>query len=321
MFYLVLLKDACRRWYADNTFRTGAALAFYTVFSLAPLVLIALAIAGAAFDRQEAERQLLNEIRYTAGDKVADALAATMEFGKRGAGNVEMTLVSAAMLLFAATAVFVQLQDALNTIWGVKARVSRDWVGMLRDRAASFAIVIMIGFLLLVSLILSAVLHAISTWAVHVPSGLGFWQAIDWLVSFGLITIVFAATYKLLPDVELRWKPVWAGAALTALLFEAGKYLIGLYLTRSSWISAYHAAGSLIVILVWVYYSSQIFLFGAEVTCVYACRTGECPKPKAHAEPVTEEARAREGMERQRPAGKLAPRSESAGSPIGLPGA
>ena len=307
VFYLTLLKDAFWRWYQDNTFRLGAALAYYTVFSLAPIVLIAVAVAGVVFGRQQAQQRVIDEVNTAAGEQVASAVSAMLQFTQQGGVGLGSTLFSVGILVFAATAVFAQLQDALNTIWGVKARANQGWTGMVKDRLWSFTIVLVIGFLLLVSLVMSAALRAASQYAAswNLPGGTYLWQTVDWLVSFALVTGLFAAIYKFLPDVEIEWRDVWVGAAMTAALFALGKYLIGTYLAQSSWISAYNAAGSLVVILLWVYYSSQIFLYGAELTYVYADRTGKALKTKAHAEPVTEEARAREGMERQPTAGTL----------------
>jgi membrane protein len=199
------------------------------------------------------------------------------------------------MLLLGATAVFAQLQDALNTIWRVKPREGRAWLGVIKDRFWTFMIVLSIGFLLLGSLLISIGLSAVTEFlpAAYHPN-LYFWRALDWLVSFGLVTTLFAMIYKLLPDVELEWRDVWVGAAVTAVLFTIGRYLIGLYLAHSSWISAYGAAGSLVIVLLWVYYSSQVFLFGAEFTYVWANESGKPLVPRANAEPATEEARARQ---------------------------
>ena len=313
MFYLKLVKDSFWRWYEDNTFRLGAALAYYTVFSLAPTVLIAVMVAGMIFGRQAAEQRVISEVHNTAGERVASAVSAMVEFTQQEETGWGSTLFSAVILIFAATAVFAQLQDALNTIWGVKARANRGWTGMVKDRLWSFTIVLVLGFLLLVSLVMSAALRALSQYAntASWPGGQQLWQVMDWLISFALITGLFAAIYRFLPDVEIQWRDVWVGAAMTAGLFALGKYVIGMYLAQSNWISAYNAAGSLIVVLLWVYYSSQIFLFGAEMTYLYANRTGRPLKTKLHAEAVTEEARAREGMER-RPTGGTTEQSQRA---------
>jgi membrane protein len=305
-----LLKAAFWRWWGDNTFQLGAALAYYTVFSLAPVVLIALAIAGLFFEEKTARAELLREINNnnTVGSRVGQAIGSIMEYAQdKGTGKFA-TAVSLVILFFGATSVFAQLQDALNTIWGVKRKQGTGWWTTLRDRFWSFTVVLGIGFLLLVSLVLSAALSALAGLVTRfdLPGGVYLWQGLNWLVSFGLITLLFAMIYKLLPDAKIEWGDVWVGAAVTALLFALGKYLMGLYLGRSSWISAYGAAGSLIVVLIWVYYSSQIFLFGAEFTYVYASGTSKPLVPKENAEAATDEARARQEMN-----GKPAARSST----------
>lgn len=301
MVLVNLLKAAFWRWWDDNTFRLGAALAYYTTFSLAPIVLISVAIAGLVFGEGTARTQLLSEINNTLGSRVGQAIGDIAQYTQdTGTGGVA-TAISLVVLLFGATGVFAQLQDALNTIWGVQRRQGLGLWQSVKDRFWSFTVVLGIGFLLLVSLIFSAVLAALSRWLTPsaLPGSTYLWQAVNGLLSFGLVTVLFALIYKLLPDIKIAWGDVWVGAVMTALLFTLGKYLISLYLGQSSWISAYGAAGSLIVVLLWVYYSSQIFLFGAEFTYVYASRSGKPLIPKENTEPVTEEARARQGMARQ----------------------
>jgi YihY family inner membrane protein len=232
---------------------------------------------------------------------VGDAIGSVTDYARKGGGGSLATLFGMTILFFGATSVFAQLQDALNTIWGVKPADETTWTSAIKDRLWSFAVVLGIGFLLLVSLVLSAALAAAAQFLTPstLPGGAYLWQALNWFVSFGLVALLFALIYKLLPDAQIEWSDVWVGAAVTALLFACGKYLIGLYLGRSTWISAYGAAGSLVVVLLWVYYSSQIFLFGAEFTYVYANQAGKPLRPKRNAEPVTEEARARQGMARR----------------------
>jgi membrane protein len=291
-----LLKDTFWRWWNGNTFLLGAALAYYTVFALAPVVVIALAIAGVFFDKQSAHTGLLREINNTVGDQVGKAIASVIDDTQDGSTGVLATIVAIVMLILGASSVFVQLQEALNTIWGVQRKAGTGWWTTLTDRFWSFTIVLVLGFLLLVSLVLSAGLAALAKLLEpsDLPGSTYLWQALNWLISFGLITLLFALIYKLLPDTQIDWSDVWVGAAVTALLFDIGKYLIGMYLGRSSWISAYGAAGSLVIILLWVYYSSQIFLFGAEFTYVFANHKGKPLIPKENAEPATQEARDRQ---------------------------
>jgi membrane protein len=315
--FFELLRAAFWRWYADNTFRLGAALAYYTVFSLAPIILIVVGIAGLVFGEEAARARLLEEIDNTVGSQVGEAIAATSQHIQDTESGLWATIISVVMLFFGATGVFAQLQDALNVIWGVKPREDRTWFDSVKDRFWSFSVVLGIGFLLLVSLVISTLLSALTRFVTPtmIPGNIYVWQVLNWLVSFGVVTLLFAMIFKLLPDAKIEWREVWVGAAVTAALFAIGRYLIGLYLGQSAWISGYGAAGSLVVILLWVYYSSQILLFGAEFTYVYANRDGKPLVLKETAEPVTEEARARQGMPRtlERPAvdaGELSKNSE-----------
>jgi len=293
-----LLKEAVRRWYEDNSFQLGAALAFYTVFSLAPVVLLAIAVGGMIFGREGARQQLTQEIAELAGPYVSEAFNETARAIAESGSGLLATAVSIVILLVGATTVFGQLQESLNTIWGVKARPGLGILNYLKDQLWSFAMVLGIGFVLLVSLVISAVLAGLGRWLEPsvLPGGVYFWQVVHWLASFLVATLLFAMIYKFLPAVEVAWRDVWVGAVFTALLFSIGKYLIGLYLGRSSLVSAYGAAGSLVVLLLWVYYSSQILLLGAEFTYVYARYRGTPLVTRQYAEPLTREARARQGM-------------------------
>jgi membrane protein len=313
-----LFKAALERWWAENPFRLGASLAYYTVISLAPVVLIAVSIAGLVVQKQAARDQLLSEIRQTMGNRIAQAVETTLQYGQDTGSSVLATVVGLVVLLFGASSVFVELQDDLNMIWGVRPKEGVPWWKLVTDRFWSFTAVLGVGFLLLVSLIFSAVLSYLG--GLLSPAtlpGLDLWHALHWVVSFAVITLLFALIYKLLPDVELAWGDVWVGAALTAFLFSVGKYLIGIYLGQSSWVSAYGAAGSLVLLLLWVYYSSQIFLFGAEFTYGYAQYTGKPLVPQEHAEPTTEEARHRAEEPAALAAGNRVP-AESAQPRYGL---
>jgi membrane protein len=300
-----LLQEAGNEWLEDKAPRLGAALAYYTIFALAPLLLIVIAVAGFVFGEDAARGELFEQIRGLVGDRGAAAIEAMVANANQKEANTLATIVGVAMLLVGAAGLFGQLQDALNTVWEVQPKPGRGLWGFLRDRFLSFTMVLGCAFLLLVSLVVSAVLAALG-------SLFGDWQAsvvgqlINIAVSFGVITGLFAMIYRFLPDVQLAWKDVWLGAAITALLFTVGKWLIGLYLGHSSIGSAYGAAGSLAVLLVWLYYSAQIFLFGAELTKAYADKHGSRIVPLPNAEPVTEKARARQRI--PHPPGKeLAP--------------
>ncbi|XQQ05057.1 MAG: YihY/virulence factor BrkB family protein [Leptolyngbya sp. IPPAS B-1204] len=280
-----LLKETFQEWQTDRVSLWAAALAYYTMFSLAPLLLIAIAVAGSIFGEEAAQGELVTQIQGLIGREGAEAIQAMIQNTQRTeSGGVIATLVGVGTLVFGASGVFGQLQDALNTIWNVKPKPGLGWKSFVRSRFLSFAMVLVIGFLLLVSLILSAVLAGISTFFTnHLQDFAALARLINFAISFGIITLLFASIYKFLPDVRLPWKDLWVGAAVTALLFNIGKYLIGLYLGSSGVTSTYGAAGSIVIILLWVFYSAQILLIGAEFTQVYARRRGSGLRPSKHA--------------------------------------
>lgn len=280
-----LIKETIAEWNQDNVPLLAAALAYYTLFSLAPLLLIAIAIAGAVFGEEAARGEIVGQIQGLVGREGAAAIEAMLQnTQKPGSGGTIATLVSVAVLLFGASGVFGQLQTALNTIWEVKPQPGRGLKSFVQARFLSFAMVLVIGFLLLVSLVLSTVLsalgHLLTGW---VSDYVGLGNLLNFLLSFAVITVLFAAIYKFLPDAEMAWRNLWMGAAATALLFNIGKFLLGLYLGNSGVGSAYGAAGSLVVLLVWVFYSAQILLIGAEFTQVYSKYRGTPVRPAKHA--------------------------------------
>jgi membrane protein len=280
-----LLKDTVQEWQTDKVSLWAAALSYYTMFSLAPLLLIAIAVAGSIFGEEAARGELVAQIQGLIGKEGAEAIQSMIQNTQRSqSGGVIATIVGIATLLFGASGVFGQLQDALNTIWNVKPKPGLGWKSFVKSRFLSFAMVLVIGFLLLVSLVLSAVLAGISTFFTnHIQGFAAIGQLLNFSISFGVITLLFASIYKFLPDVRLPWKDLWIGAGVTALLFTIGKYLIGLYLGSSGVTSTYGAAGSIVIILLWVFYSAQILLFGAEFTQVYAKRRGSGLRPSKHA--------------------------------------
>lgn len=280
-----LLKATVMEWQEDKVPLWAAALSYYTIFSLAPLLLIAIAIAGIAFGEDAARGEIVGQIQGLVGKEGATAIQSMIQNAHRpGSGGILATIVGVVTLVFGASGVFGQLQDALNTIWGVKPKPGQGVRSFLQTRFLSFAMVLVIGFLLLVSLVLSAALAAISTFFNHLlPDVAIVGQLVNFVISFGFITLLFAAIYKFLPDVNVAWKDLWVGAATTALLFNVGKFLIGLYLGSSSATSTYGAAGSLVVILLWVFYSAQLILFGAEFTQVFAKYRGSEITPSKHA--------------------------------------
>jgi membrane protein len=292
-----LLKATYSGWSEDNAPRLAGSLAFSTVFALAPLLIIVLGLAGLAFGREAAQSQIVEQISMFGGAQTAGAIQDLLDNIDKPETSTLATAIGVATFLLGAWWVFTDLQDAFNTIWGVKPVPGRHWLTRLRDRVLSFTMMLGINFLLLVSLLVSAALAAAAAYLRGLLSDLGpALQVINFLISFGVVTLLFAMMYKIIPDVKLAWGDVWIGAAVTALLFSLGKFAIGLYLGTSTLASAYGAAGSLVVILVWVYYSAQILFLGAEFTKVYARCCGTRIVPEDYATPVTEEARARQGM-------------------------
>jgi len=282
-----LLSATFTKWTEDHAQRLGAALAFYTVFSLAPILLIVIAMAGLVFGQEAAEGQIIGQIQDLVGDDSAKAIQGMLAYARKPSTSLIATGVALVTLLFGATSVFAQVQDALNVIWGVETKSGRGIIQIIKDRFISFVAVLGSGFLLLVSLVLSAALAAVGhTLESLLPASELILQAINFLLSFVVITLLFAMIYKLIPDVLNNWQDVWVGAGMTSLLFTIGKSLIGLYLGKSEVGLAYGAAGSLIVVLLWVYYASQIFLFGAEFTAVYAAFRGSQLKPTPNALPT-----------------------------------
>jgi len=271
-----LLKETGTQFWADKGPRLGAALAFYTALSISPLLLVIIAIAGAAFGEQAARGEVANQIRDMVGDDGAAAIQSMLASQQSHSKSLLMTVVGIVTLVVGASGVFAQLQDALDTIWNVPPdQVKGGLWAMLKDRLISFSVVCGLAFLLLVSLVIGAIVSALSGWLdAHLAVGGWAIQAANQVLSFVLTTTLFAFVFKVLPHARPAWSDVWHGAVVTAVLFTLGKYLIGLYLGQAAPGSAYGAAGSFVVLLIWVYYSSQILLFGAEFTHVYATTRG-----------------------------------------------
>ena len=269
-----VLREAADDWMEDKASQLGAAMAFYSVLSLAPLLVIAIAIAALVFGEQEAKDQLAGQMTELMGPAGAEAVVELIQQAQQPRAGTIAALLGLATLLFGASGVFGQLQDAMNTIWEVKPEPMGVW-GYIRSRFLSFAMVLGTGFLLLASLVLSAWVTGVSDLLARQMAGLDtLAQMANQLISFGVVMVLFALIFRMLPDTNVAWRDVWFGAAITALLFSIGKYLIGLYLGTSSVGSAYGAAGSLVVLVLWIYYSAQIMFFGAEVTQVWARKFG-----------------------------------------------
>ena len=274
--YLGLLKETASAWVDDYAPSMGAALSYYTLFSIAPLLLIVIAVAAMVFGAEAARGEVFGQLRGLMGDQGAQAVEGLLQAADKPAQGSVATIIGVLVLLLGATTVFGELQNALDRIWRAPARGQGGGLWNLpRTRLLSFGMILGIAFLLMVSLILSAALSAIGKWWGPAFAG---WEIVahllDIVLSFGLMTVMFALIYKYIPRVHVKWRDVWIGAAVTALLFAIGKFLIGLYLGKSSIASGFGAAGSLVVLMVWVYYSAQIFLFGAEFTWVYAHEFG-----------------------------------------------
>jgi len=281
-----LLKQAFQEWLEDKAPQLGAALAYYTVFSLAPLILVLLAIVGVIFrdDPAGAWNRITQQMSYFLDQSAVQVVQNIAQNASQPGKSTLATVIGVAFALFGASGVFGQLQDALNTIWGVKAKPSRGIWGFLRNRFLSFAMVAGICFLLLVSLVVEALLKGFSHYVQSVlPGGIGIAFTVYLVFDFAVVVLLFAIIFKFLPDVKIQWQDVWIGAVITAILFGIGKWLLGFYLGSGAAGSAYGAASSLITLLLWVYYSSQILLFGAEFTQVYAARAGRAFKPSEYA--------------------------------------
>lgn len=270
--WLALVRAAVNAWIDDYAQSMGAALSYYTIFSLAPLLLIVIAVAGLIFGREAASGEVFAQFRGLMGDEAALAVTAILGTVGKPAASVAATILGSAILLIGATSVFAELQSALDRIWRAPT-LPRSWGlwHLVRTRLLSFGLILGLAFLLMVSLVLSAAISALAKWW---GPAFGRWellaQGVNMLVSFGLTTGGFAMIYKLMPRARVHWRDVWLGAIVTSLLFEIGKFLIGFYIGKSGVALSFGAASSLIVIFIWVYYSAQIFLIGAEFTWVYA---------------------------------------------------
>ncbi|MEA2601703.1 MAG: rane protein [Acidobacteriota bacterium] len=289
---LGLLKETFKEWQDDDALQLGASLSYYTIFSLAPMLLVVIAIAGMVYGREAVQGQLVGQLRGLVGEQGGEAIQTMVANAGRHGSGVLATVIGVVTILFGATGLFVALQDSLNRIWEVEAKPGQGLKGFIMNRVISFGMILGVGFLLLVSLVLSAAMAAVGTWATGLMPGAEILvKILTFVVSFGVEMLLFAMIFKVLPDVKIAWRDVWIGAAATALLFTLGKLVIGLYIAHSSVASAFGAAGSVVILLLWVYYSSQILFLGAEFTQVYASHYGSRIVPDEHAVPVVVEKR------------------------------
>jgi membrane protein len=280
-----MLGSALRAWWDDDALRLGASLAYYTLFAIAPILVVATAIAGMVFGGDAARGEVVGQLDQLVGREGAIAVQGLLEGASQRRSGILATIIGSITFVVAATGAFLELQGTLNTIWRVKANPGRNLTAFLMDRVRSFGLVVAIGFLLMVSLAVTAALAAVNGWLARLsPSTPVFWSGLSMLLSLAVTTGLFALLFRFLPDVRLRWSDVTTGAVMTAVLFTIGQQLIGLYLGQSSMASSYGAAGSVMILLLWVYYSCQILLFGAEFTRIYAQGHGVKPSPEPFAE-------------------------------------
>ena len=282
-----VVKEAGQEWLDDDATRLSAALAFYTILSIAPLLVIATAVTGMVLGDEAANGQLERQVRGFSGDAAAEVLKTTVQNADRPKTGALATVIGVVTLLFGASGVFGELQGALNTAWDVKPKPGRGVWGIVRDRFLSFGMVLVVGFLLLVSLFVTATLSAVGDRLTGMVPGLPTLMLVaNFVLSFAVVTLLFAAIFKVLPDAKIAWRDVWFGAAVTAGLFTLGKYLIGLYLGTAGIATPFGAAGSVVAFVVWVYYSGLIVFFGAELTQVVARHRGRQIEPKENAMPA-----------------------------------
>ena len=296
-----LLQETVREWREDGANRLAAALAYYTTFSLAPLLVLIIAIAGLAGGREAAQTRTMAQVEDLLGAEGREFVEGMIESASQPETGLAATFVGAVTLLFGALGVFGELQNSLNTIWEVKPKPAKNWIDGIKRfvvrRLLSFTMVLGIGFLLLASLVVSAVVSAFGEYIKNRWPLADFWLGlINFVISFLVITFLFGMIFKFLPEIKIAWKDVWLGAAVTSALFSLGKFLIGLYLGRSEVGNTFGAAGSLAILLIWIYYSAQILFFGAEFTQVYANRYGSRIVPDPDMVKLTELERAEKGI-------------------------
>lgn len=267
-----LFRETFNEWNADNAPRLAAALAYYTAFSLAPLLIVVIAVVGVVFNADAAREEIMRQITRTAGQATAETISGLVESASHPAEGIVSTVLGVATLLLGAVGAFRQLQGALDTIWNVdNTKRKNGIVAFLKDNLLSFGMILVIGFLLLVSLVTATVLALFNDYLrTLMPGSDVLLSVFNILLSFGVTVFLFALMYKFLPHTRVEWRDVWIGALVTAILFSLGRFLLGLYLGNSGTASAYGAAGSFVIVLLWIYYSAQIVLFGAEFTQVYA---------------------------------------------------
>ncbi len=293
-----ICRETINEFFEDKCMRLAAALAYYSIFSIAPLLLIIISVVGLIYGPEAVKGELDQQIEEVVGAESAEVVQSMLASTVKKENSWLAVALGSATVLFGASGVFAQLKDALNTVWNIRLKPKRGWKGLLKDRFLSFSMILVIGFLLLSAMVISAALSVASEFidsAMSIPAET--WKILDLSTSFVVVTVLFAMIFKILPDAHIRWRDVWFGAAFTALLFAFGKFGLGMYLGRAGATSTYSAAGSFVLILLWIYYSSLILLLGAEFTQVRARLTGRRIRPKSYAQFMTEQERLTQGME------------------------
>jgi membrane protein len=294
--FWTVFKETYTAWDDRGPFASSAVIAYYTIFSLPGLLVIIINVAGYFFGTEAVTNQLTGQVQGVIGKETAVFIQDVIAKASQAKGSVISSIIGFATLLFGATGVFYNVQQLFNKIWEVTPapKAKQKFFRLVRDRIFSFGLIVVVGFLMLVSLVISTVLTAVSTWvASHLSESLLIiFNLLDFLFSVGIITLLFAAMFKYLPDVKLKWQVVWPGALLTTILFVLAKYLLGLYFGTSDPASTYGAAGSVILIMLWVSYSGLILLFGVEFTRIWSKKTGHKPRPVEYAKKAPAEAQA-----------------------------
>lgn len=290
--FVASLKEAFTGWNERDAFSASAVIAYYTIFSLPGLLVIIVNVAGYFWGKEAVTNEIMTQVQGMIGRDTAQQIQDIIAKASVSKGTIISSIIGIITILFGATGVFYHVQQIFNKIWEVKPKPKQKFLKLLRDRLFSFGLILVIGFLLLVSLVISAALNAMSAWvARHLSESLLFvFNIVDFVFSIGIIMVLFAAMYKFLPDAKVRWKDVWPGAFLTTVLFVIAKYALGLYFGTSQPGSTYGAAGSIILIMLWVSYAGLVLLYGAEFTRVYAKRSGNAARPKDTAEKAKAES-------------------------------
>ena len=279
-----LLRDAAKEWDEDNASRLAAALSYYTLLSVAPLIVLSIAIAGLAYGPEAARGEIARELGSVVGAQAAQAIESIIAHAEAPASGIVSTVIGLVVLLLGASGVFNELATALNEIFDVKRKRDQGALGFVRHRLFAFAMVLSVAFLLLITLVASAALSAVGHFfASYLPGGEFIWQLANFTLGLAFTTALFGLIFKVVPDVRARWSDLWVGALFTAALFSLGRLLLALYIGKSAPTSSYGAAGSMVALVIWVYYSTQVFFFGAEFTQVYARRFGNPILPSERA--------------------------------------